>query len=158
MIANRTRLNHSTRTPTSSKTAWIQISFSSLNECLNVANVVICRYLPINEIMAGKHRVLDIKTSFKQHSLRTITLSLCLTLCLCSKNIYLYIFKAVNSAHFFWMWSSSLFGCFLCNVASGWVFTHRPVSFQGAAQAEDVAKSHSGPDLSENTAVEAGLW
>lgn len=52
--------------------------------------------------------------------------------------------RAINSTHF-WTESSSLSGSLLDNVASGWVFTHFPVSFQGATQAEAVANTHSGP-------------
>lgn len=74
------------------------------------------------------------------------------TITLLSVSDFLYLekkkkFRAVNSTHF-WAQSSSLFGSLLDNVESGWVFTHCPVSFQAATQAEDVVKSHTGPDLS----------
>lgn len=87
-----------------------------------------------------------IKTSFKPPSSQSLNNnpSLCVWLSVFGEK---KIFRAVNSTHF-WAQSSSLFGSLLDNVESGWVFTHCPVSFQAATQAEDVVKSHTGPDLS----------
>lgn len=47
-------------------------------------------------------------------------------------------FRVANWKHF-WALSCSLVGRLLDNVASGWVFAHGPVSFQGAPQEEVVS-------------------
>lgn len=68
-------------------------------------------------------------------------------------SVFLYLKKKHLGCEFntFLSAEPSLVGNLLDNVASGWVFAQCPVSFQGTTQAGEVVKSHTVPDLPENS-------